>query len=30
MLTMKDVISEGHPTLALRAKDVKIPLSVHD
>jgi peptide deformylase len=30
MLTMKDVIREGHPTLALRAKDVKIPLSEHD
>jgi len=27
MLTMKDVIREGHPTLARKAKDVDIPLS---
>ena len=30
MLTMKDIIREGHPTLALVAKDVKIPLSKED
>ena len=27
---MKDVIREGHPTLALKAKEVKIPLSKED
>ncbi|MBN2504476.1 MAG: peptide deformylase [Bacilli bacterium] len=30
MLTMKDVIQEGHPTLRKRAKDVKIPLQAED
>jgi peptide deformylase len=30
MLTMKDVIREGHPTLALRAKEVEIPLTKED
>lgn len=30
MLTMKDVIREGHPTLALKAKEVKLPLSNTD
>ena len=30
MLLMKDIIREGHPTLALKAKDVKIPLSDED
>lgn len=30
MLTMKDVIREGHPTLLLKAKDVAIPLSNED
>jgi len=30
MLTMKDIIREGHPTLALKAKEVKIPLSNKD
>lgn len=27
MLTMNDIIKEGHPTLAMRAKDVELPLS---
>ena len=27
MLTMNDVIREGHPTLALRSKEVELPLS---
>lgn len=30
MLTMKDIIREGHPTLALRAKEVELPLSEED
>ena len=30
MLTMKDIIREGHPTLAKKAKEVKIPLSKKD
>ena len=30
MLTMKDVIREGHPTLALKAKDVELPLQDED
>lgn len=30
MLTMNDVIREGHPTLAKRAKEVNIPLSDED
>ncbi|KFZ26617.1 MAG: Peptide deformylase [Candidatus Izimaplasma bacterium HR2] len=30
MLTMKDVIREGHPTLAMKAKDVELPLSTED
>lgn len=30
MLTMKDVIREGHKTLALRAKEVELPLSDED
>lgn len=30
MLLMKDVIQDGHPTLRLRAKDVKLPLSNED
>ncbi len=30
MLLMKDVIREGHPTLALKAKEVKIPLVAKD
>jgi len=30
MLTMKDIIREGHPTLRLKAKEVKIPLSNKD
>lgn len=30
MLTMKDIIREGHPTLALKAKEVKFPLSKED
>lgn len=30
MLTMKDVIREGHPTLALKSKEVEIPLSSED
>ena len=30
MLLMKDVIQEGHPTLRLRAKEVKLPLSKKD
>ncbi len=27
MLTMKDVIREGHPTLALKSKEVELPLT---
>lgn len=30
MLTMKDVIREGHETLRLKAKDVELPLSKED
>ena len=30
MLTMKDVIREGHPTLALKSKDVDLPLTKED
>lgn len=30
MLTMKDVIREGHPTLYLKAKEVSLPLSNED
>ena len=30
MLTMKDIIREGHPTLAKKAKEIKIPLSKKD
>lgn len=30
MLTMKDVIREGHPTLALKSKEVELPLSIED
>ena len=30
MLTMKDVIREGHPTLGLKAKEVELPLSNED
>lgn len=30
MLTMKDVIREGHPTLLLKAKEVQLPLSKED
>ena len=30
MLTMKDVIREGHPTLYLKAEEVKLPLSDED
>ncbi len=30
MLTMKDIIREGHPTLRLKAKEVKLPLSKED
>ena len=30
MLTMKDVIREGHPTLALKSKEVELPLSKED
>ncbi len=30
MLTMKDVIREGHPTLSMKAKDVELPLSTED
>ncbi len=30
MLKMKDIIREGHPTLALRAKDVTLPLNDTD
>ena len=30
MLTMKDIIREGHPTLALKAKDVELPLNDDD
>ena len=30
MLTMKDVIREGHPSLAMKAKDVELPLSTED
>ena len=27
MLTMKDIIRDGHPTLREKAKDVNLPLS---
>ena len=30
MLLMKDIIREGHPSLALKAKEVKLPLSKKD
>lgn len=30
MLTMKDIIIEGHPTLALKSKEVELPLSKED
>ncbi|MCK5762276.1 MAG: peptide deformylase [Candidatus Izimaplasma sp.] len=30
MLTMKDIIREGHPTLRLKAKEVNIPLNNED
>ncbi|MBU1020685.1 MAG: peptide deformylase [Firmicutes bacterium] len=30
MLTMKDIIREGHPTLLLKAKEVQLPLSQED
>lgn len=30
MLTMKDVIREGHPTLALKSKEVELPLTKED
>ena len=30
MLLMKDIIQDGHPTLRIRAKDVKMPLSFED
>ncbi|MFK5883290.1 MAG: peptide deformylase [Candidatus Izemoplasma sp.] len=30
MLTMKDIIKEGHPTLSIRAKSVALPLSDED
>lgn len=30
MLTMKDIIREGHPTLALKAKEVELPLRDED
>ena len=30
MLTMKDIIKEGHKTLAIKAKEVKIPLRKKD
>ena len=30
MLTMKDIIREGHPTLALKPKDVELPLNDDD
>lgn len=30
MLTMKDVIREGHPTLALKSKEVELPLTSED
>ena len=30
MLTMKDVIREGHPTLALKSKEVELPLTTGD
>jgi len=30
VLTMKDVIREGHPTLALKSKEVELPLSKED
>ncbi len=30
MLTMKDIIREGHPTLTQKAKEVKLPLSKKD
>ena len=30
MLTMKDIIKEGHPTLSKKAKEVKLPLNKKD
>ena len=30
MITMKDIIRDGHPTLREKAKDVTIPLSDED
>ncbi len=30
MLTMTDIIREGHPTLALKSKEVEFPLSIDD
>lgn len=30
MLTMNDIIREGHPTLAIKAKDVELPLTNED
>lgn len=30
MLLMKDIIMDGHPTLRMRAKDVKLPLNEED
>ena len=30
MLTMKDIIRDGHPTLREKAKDVNLPLSEED
>ena len=30
MLTMKDIIRDGHPTLSEKAKDVNLPLSDED
>ena len=30
MLTMKDIIRDGHPTLREKAKDVEVPLSNED
>lgn len=30
MLTMKDIIRDGHPTLREKAKEVEVPLSNED
>lgn len=30
MLTMKDIIRDGHPTLRAKAEDVSLPLSDED